>query len=298
MTFRVRNKSGALLINSMVYNPRMIELGRHNRLRIIKRADIGIFLDGGEFGEILLPRKYVQDSMQVGDDVEVFLYNDSEDRIIATTLKPKAQVGKCAYLKVVGTSKFGAFLDWGLPKDLLVPYSEQQNPMQKGYSYTVYLFVDEKTQRIAASTKLEKHLSVDVSGFKPLQEVDLLIYGKSDLGFKAVINGTHLGQLFEGETFQRLHFGEKLKGYIRQVRADGKIDLMLQLPSELTRNNLGEAIIEHLRQNDGVSTLTDKSPPDDVYRTFGVSKASYKKALGQLYKQRRIVIDKQQITLL
>jgi predicted RNA-binding protein (virulence factor B family) len=276
----------------------MAFLGRYNKLRIIKRADIGVFLDGDQFGDILLPRKYAPESMRIGDEVEVFLYNDSEDRIIATTLKPKAQVGECAYLKVVSSSKFGAFLDWGLPKDLLVPFSEQQKPMEKGYSYAVYLFVDEETERIAASTKLEQRLSVDVSGFKPQQEVDLLIYGKSDLGFKAVINGTHLGQLFEGETFQRLHFGEQLKGYIRQVRVDGKIDLMLQLPSELTRDNLGEAIIDQLRQNDGVSTLTDKSPPDDIYQAYGVSKASYKKALGKLYKQRRIAIEKQQITLL
>ena len=276
----------------------MAFLGRYNKLRIIKRADIGVFLDGDQFGDILLPRKYAPESMRSGDEVEVFLYNDSEDRIIATTLKPKAQVGECAYLKVVSGSKFGAFLDWGLPKDLLVPFSEQQKPMEKGYSYTVYLYVDEETERIAASTKLEQHLSVDVSAFKPRQEVDLLIYGKSDLGFKAVINGTHLGQLFEGETFQRLHFGEQLKGYIRQVRADGKIDLILQLPSELTRDDLGNAIIDHLRQNDGVSNLTDKSPPDDIYQAFGVSKASYKKALGKLYKQRTIMIEKHQITLL
>jgi len=276
----------------------MAFLGRYNKLRIIKRADIGVFLDGDQFGDILLPRKYAPESMHIGDDVEVFLYNDSEDRIIATTLKPKVQVGECAYLKVVSSSRFGAFLDWGLPKDLLVPFSEQQKPLEKGYSYTVYLFVDEESQRIAASTKLEQHLSVDVSAFKPRQQVDLLIYGKSDLGFKAVINGTHLGQLFEGETFQRLHFGEQLKGYIRQVRADAKIDLMLQLPSELTRDNLGNAIIDHLRQNDGVSTLTDKSPPDEIYQAFGVSKASYKKALGKLYKQRTIMIEKHQITLL
>jgi predicted RNA-binding protein (virulence factor B family) len=276
----------------------MAFLGHYNKLRIIKRADIGVFLDGDQYGDILLPRKYAPESMRIGDEVEVFLYNDSEDRVIATTLKPKAQVGECAYLKVISTSRFGAFLDWGLPKDLLVPHSEQQKPMQQGYSYTVYLFVDEETQRIAASTKLEQHLSIDVSGFKPQQEVDLLIYGQSDLGFKAVINGTHLGQLFSGETFQPLHFGEQLKGFIRQVRVDGKIDLMLQLPSELTRDNLSDTIIEHLRQNDGISTLTDKSPPDDIYRAFGVSKASYKKALGQLYKQRRITIEKHQITLL
>ena len=275
----------------------MAELGHYNKLRIIKRVDIGVFLDGGQFGNILLPRKYVPESMHIGDEVDVFLYNDSEDRIIATTLQPKTQVGECAYLKVVSTNRFGAFLDWGLPKDLLVPFSEQQNPMQQGYSYSVTVFVDEETQRIAASTKLEQHLCVDVSAFKPRQEVNLLIYGKSDLGFKAIINGTHLGQLFEGETFQRLHFGEQVKGYIRQVRGDGKIDLMLQLPSELTRDNLGKSIIDHLQQHDGVSTLTDKSPPDDIYQAFGVSKASYKKALGQLYKNRQILIEKHKITL-
>jgi len=276
----------------------MAELGHTNRLRIVKRVDIGVFLDGGDFGEILLPKKYAPESMRVGDEVEVFLYNDSEDRIVATTLEPKAQVGECAYLKVVSADKFGAFLDWGLPKDLLVPFSEQHKPMQKGYSYTVYLFVDESTQRIAASTKLEKHLCLDGKGFKPGQPADLLIYGKSDLGFKAVIDGTHLGQLYENETFRRLHYGERVKGYIKQVRKDGKIDLMLQLPSHLERDRLSDAIVEYLRNNKGSSALTDNSPPDDIYRIFGVSKANYKKALGQLYKQRRIMIEKHQITLL
>ncbi len=276
----------------------MAELGHYNTLRIIKRVDIGVFLDGGEFGEILLPKRYAPESMQVGAEVEVFVYNDSEDRIIATTQKPKAEVGECAYLKVISTGKFGAFLDWGLPKDLLVPFSEQQKPMQKGYSYAVYLFVDESSQRIAASTKLENYLSLEGSSFKPRQAVDCLIYGKSDLGFKAVVDGTHLGQFFESETFERLHYGERRRAYIKQVRKDGKIDLTLHLPSQLERDQLSDAIVEHLQQNEGVSGLTDKSAPDDIYRTFGVSKANYKKALGQLYKQRRITIEKHQITLL
>ena len=276
----------------------MAQLGQYNSLRIIKLIDIGAFLDGGEYGEILLPKKYVTTSMQVDDKIDVFVYNDSEDRIIATTQNPKAVVGDCAYLKVVSTSKFGAFLDWGLPKDLLVPFSEQQKPMQKGYSYTVYLFIDTDTDRIAASTRLEDWLSIEASHFKPRQAVDLLIYSKSDLGFKAVIDGTHLGQLYVNETFQRLHYGEQLQGYIKQLRQDSRIDLMLQLPSHIERNQLSDAIVEHLQQNEGISTLTDKSPPDDIYQTFGVSKASYKKALGQLYKLRRISINKHQITLL
>ena len=276
----------------------MVEIGRYNTLQIIRRTDIGVFLDGDDFGDILLPRKYVLDSMQVDQQIDVFIYNDSEDRIIATTLEPMAQVGECAYLKVVSTTHHGAFLDWGLPKDLLVPFSEQQKPMQKGYSYTVYLFVDSDSERIAASTKLEKWLAQDAGHFKPRQAVKLLIYGKSDLGFKAVVDGSHLGQLYSNETFKPLHYGERIEGFIKQLRSDGRIDLMLQLPSHLQGNQLSDAIIEHLQQNDGVSGLTDKSPPDDIYQAFGVSKASYKKALGQLYKKRRITIEKHQITLL
>ncbi len=276
----------------------MAELGRYNNLRILRRTDIGIFLDSGDFGDILLPRKYALDSMRVDQQVEVFVYNDSEDRIVATTLKPLAQVGECAYLKVVSSNRYGAFLDWGLPKDLLVPFSEQQKPMQKGYSYTVYLFVDSASERIAASTKLEKWLSQDGGDFKPRQAVELMIYGRSDLGFKAVVDSSHLGQLYSNETFKPLHYGERVDGYIKQIRDDGRIDLMLQLPSHRQRSQLSDAIIEHLQQNDGVSGLTDKSPPDDIYQAFGVSKASYKKALGHLYKQRRIVIEKHQITLL
>ena len=276
----------------------MVELGQHNKLRVVKKVDFGFFVDGGQYGEILLPKKYAPKTLQVDTEIDVFLYNDSEDRIVATTLTPLACVGECAYLKVISCGKFGAFMDWGLAKDLLVPFSEQYKPMQQGYSYTVYLFVDEESERIAGSTKLEQHLSTDNSHFKPRQAVDLLIYGKSDLGFKAVIDGTHLGQLFENELFQRLHFGQSVKGFIKQVREDGKVDLMLQLPSHLSRDSLTEAIVEHLQQQDGVSGLTDKSSPDEIYAAFGVSKKSFKKALGQLYKNQQIVIEKHQITLL
>jgi predicted RNA-binding protein (virulence factor B family) len=282
----------------LVYNARMENLGHYNNLTILRRSDVGLFVDGGELGDILLPRKYVTDSMQVGEQIEVFLYNDSEDRLVATTLKPYAEVGECAYLKVVSTNYYGAFLDWGLPKDLLVPFSEQHRTLQQGYSYTVFLYVDASTQRIAASTKLENWLSIEASHFKPRQPVELMIYDKSDLGFKAVIDGTHLGQLYSNEIFRPLHYGEKINGFIKQLRQDGRIDLMLQLPSHIERDQLGDTIIEHLQQNDGISQLTDKSPPDDIYQAFGVSKANYKKALGKLYKERRITIDKHQITLL
>jgi hypothetical protein len=276
----------------------MAKLGRYNRLKITRRADIGVFVDAGDTGEILLPRRYVTDAMQPGDELDLFVYNDSEDRIVATTLQAKAQVGECAYLKVVGTSRYGAFMDWGLPKDLLVPFGEQQKPMQKGYSYLVYLFVDTETQRIAASTRLEKHLSLEADHYRAGDAVQLQIYAKSDLGFKAVVDGRYLGQLYANETFQRLHFGESLPGYIKRMRSDGRIDLILTRPGDEPRDLLGDAIVEHLRQHDGISRLTDKSPPEDIYQAFGVSKANYKKALGRLYKHRLILIEKHQITLL
>jgi len=275
----------------------MAELGRFNSLRVIRHSDIGVVLAADRYGEVLLPKRYVPPSVEVDDKLDVFLYNDSEDRIVATTQTPKAQVGECAYLKAISRNRVGVFMDWGLPKDLLVPFSEQQKPMQKGYSYTVYLFVDEATDRIAASTRLEDHLSDDASGFEPGQAVDLLIYGRSDLGFKAVVDGTHLGQLYDNETFRRLHFGERVPGYIKQVRDDGKIDLTLQLPSRLERDRLGDAILARLRAHGGESSLTDKSPPDAIYEAFGVSKANYKKALGRLYRERRIEITKDKISL-
>lgn len=276
----------------------MVKLGQYNQLRVIKKIDFGFYLDGNKYGDILLPRKYAHKDTAVGDSIEVFLYLDSEDRIVATTLKPKALVGECAYLKVVEVNRIGAFMDWGLPKDLLVPFNQQQKPMEKGYSYTVYVYVDELSERIAASSRLEDHLIDEPVQLKPKQPVDLMIYGKSDLGFKAVVDGRYLGQLFKNEVFRSLHYGEKLQGFIKKVRTDGKIDLTLQLATHKTRDSLAESILRHLNENDGVSTLTDKSPADNIYNAFGVSKTAYKKALGLLYKNRQIEIDKHQITLL
>jgi hypothetical protein len=274
-----------------------VNLGQYNSLRVIKKVKFGIYLDGGKYGDILLPRQYTDDKTAIGDSIEVFIYLDSEDRIVATTLKPKAVVGECAYLKVVQVNRIGAFMDWGLPKDLLVPFNQQQKPMQKGYSYAVYVYVDESTERIAASSRLEDFIADVPDRLRPDQAVDLMIYAKSDLGFKAVIDGRYLGQLFENEVFRPLHFGEKLPGFIKRVRTDGKIDLILQQATSLTRSSLAESILKYLSDNNGVSTLTDKSPPDHIYSTYGVSKAAYKKALGALYKSRQVKIEKHQITL-
>ena len=276
----------------------MIQLGRFNRLEVVRLTSKGAFFDGGEFGEILLPGRQVPPALEVGGRIDVFVYRDSDDRAVATTGSPKVQVGQCAYLKVVAVNEIGAFLDWGLPKDLLVPHGEQQQRMRKGYSYTVYVYVDDASRRIVASSRLERHLDRNGPDFRPRQPVELLIYARSDLGFKAVIDNRRLGQLYANETFRRLHYGERVPGYIKQVRTDGKIDLMLQLPPHLERERLSRAIIDYLRQNDGESTLTDSSPPDDIYAAFGVSKASYKKALGRLYKERAILIEKDKISLL
>ncbi len=278
------------------YNARMAELGRFNELRVIRSADIGVFLDAGELGEALLPKRFAA-GLDAGDTIRVFLYGDSEDRIVATTQTPKVQVGECAYLRVVSRNRVGAFLDWGLPKDLLVPFAEQQKPMREGYSYAVCAYVDERSNRIVASSRLERHLHRDTGRFRARHPVELLIYDRSDLGFKAIVDNTHLGQLYANETFRRLHYGERVPGFVTRVRTDGKLDLALQLPAPGDRQRLGEAILEHLRQNRGISTLTDSSPPDDIYRTFGVSKASYKRALGQLYRQRSIVIGDDRIEL-
>jgi predicted RNA-binding protein (virulence factor B family) len=275
----------------------MLDIGQYNQLKVIKKVDFGLYLDGDTYGDILLPKKYADKNTAIGDTLRVFIYLDSEDRLVATTLTPKALVGECAYLKVVELNQVGAFLDWGLPKDLLVPFNQQQKPMEKGYSYTVYLYVDEQTERIAGSSRLEDFLIEKPDQLKPNQAVELMIFGNSDLGYKAIIDGRYLGQLYKNEVFRALHYGEKLPGFIKRVRTDGKIDLSLQAAAHLTRNSLAESILQHMKDNNGISTLTDKSPPDDIYREYGVSKATYKKALGLLYKNRQIMIEKHQLTL-
>jgi len=276
----------------------MVEIGKLNTLTVLKNVDHGIYLDGEHLGEILMPERYVPENCEVGDSIEAFIYLDSADLLLATTETPYVMVGECAYLKVVDVNQAGAFLDWGLPKDLLVPYSEQISPLQIGQSYTVLVFLDESTNRIAATQKLDTYLSEEAQYFKPEQAVDLLIFGKTELGYKAVINNTHIGLIYKNEVFQPLTHGEKLKGYIKTIRPDRKIDLCLQLPGKDARDDLSSRILDHLKNNNGVSTLTDKSSPEDIYENFGVSKKNYKKAIGRLYKKRLIRIEKDKTILL
>lgn len=274
-----------------------VEIGKRQRLRVVKHVPFGIYLDAGELGEILLPGRYVPQGTEPGDEIEVFLYLDSEDIPIATTLEPRAMVGEVACLKVVAVNRVGAFLDWGLPKDLLVPFAEQRVPMAVGRHYCVYIYLDKATQRIAASSKLSKYLSEENDDFTPNQPVDLLICGRSDLGMKAVINGTHLGMIFTGDLLRPLRTGQRVQGYIKAIRDDGRIDLALQPQGKAARDDLDQRILDHLRRQGGRSELTDKSSPEAIYDTFGVSKSNYKKALGRLYKARSITLDKDRVTL-
>lgn len=275
----------------------MLQIGKLNRLTLIKKVDFGMFLDGGKYGNILLPKRYVTDEMRIGDQLEVFIYLDSDDCIIATTEQPRVMVGECAYLQVKEVNAVGAFLDWGLLKDLLVPYGEQHKPMEVGRSYVVCVYLDPYTNRITASSRLNRHLEERASGLRVGQAVDLLICGKSDMGYKAVINHTHLGLLFRDDAFRPLSFGESVKGFIKNIRPDRKIDVSLQAQGRDSRDDLADKILADLQRNGGVSYLTDKSAPDEIYKRFSVSKGNYKNALSLLYKQRKILIEADKITL-
>lgn len=274
----------------------MVNIGQMNRLKTIKQVDFGVFLAGGELGNILLPRRYVPANLTIGDELDVFIYLDSDDCIIATTLTPNIMVGQCAHLEVKEVNDVGAFLDWGLPKDLLVPYNEQHKPMEVGRSYVVTVYVDD-TNRITASSKLNHHLEERADGLKVHQAVDLLICGRSEMGYKAVINHTHLGLIFRDDAFRTLLYGERLQGFIKAIRLDKKIDLSLQQTSIKGRDDLAEKILHYLQTHNGISTLTDKSEADEIYRQYNVSKGKYKNALSTLYKQRKIVIAADKITL-
>ncbi|MGB0445613.1 MAG: CvfB family protein [Porticoccaceae bacterium] len=274
-----------------------VEIGKFNKLQVVKIADHGVYVDGGEEGTILLPNRYVPEGTDIEDCLEVFLYFDSDDLLIATTESPKAMVGDVQLLKVVDTNRVGAFLDWGLPKDLLVPYSEQQHPMKEGESYVVYVFHDHKTDRILASSKLNRYFEEESTNLEPRQKVDLKITDKTELGYKTIIDNQYLGLIFHGDAFRPLALGECLPGYIKAIREDGKIDVIISQHSPQGDNSLEDQILVYLKQSGGESNLTDKSNPDHIYRQFKVSKKKYKNALGALYKRKLIVITREKISL-
>jgi len=275
----------------------VITIGRKNRLNVLRKVEFGMYLDGAEHGEILLPTRYVPEGCNEGDEVEVFLYFDSEDRLIATTETPYTQVGEFAYLTVLAVNSVGAFLDWGLMKDLFVPFREQKIRMVEGKQYLVHTYLDHNSMRIAASAKVEKFFNKDASVFTYNQVVDLLVYAKTDMGYKTVINKTHAGMLFKADVFRPLELGKTIKGFIKNVRADGKIDVYLNKPGYQKVMPLADKILNELQKASGYLPISDKSSPEVIYQTFHVSKATYKKAIGSLYKQKKISISKEGIRL-
>lgn len=275
----------------------MAILGKMNPLKVVKTVDFGVYLDGGSDGEILLPARYVPENCQIGDTLTVFIYTDSEDRLIATTLRPYALAGEFACLEVQEVNEIGAFLDWGLMKQLLVPFREQQAKMREGGHYPVFVYVDFDSKRITASAKIEKFIDASRPELEANQEVDLMIYKKTDLGWKAIVNQQYSGMLYQNEVFQPLEIGQKLKGFVKQIREDDKIDLMLQKPGFEKIDDFAVRLHELLNEADGFLPFTDKSPAEAIYNHFGISKKTYKKAVGDLYKKRLIVLEETGIRL-
>lgn len=274
-----------------------IELGKFNTLNVVKEVDFGMYLDGGEEGEILLPARYVPTDCKPGDELNVFIYLDNEERLVATTLTPLVQVGEFACLEVAWINEYGAFLNWGLMKDIFVPFSEQKMKMQVGKKYVIHAHLDDESYRIVASAKVDRYLSKEKATYTPGQEVDILIWQKTDLGFKAIIENQFGGLLYDSEIFQPLHTGMTLKAYVKQVREDGKIDLMLQKAGPKKVDDFSETLLNHIRENGGRTALNDKSPAEDIYAIFGVSKKTFKKAVGDLYKKHLILLQEDGIKL-
>lgn len=271
----------------------MANIGERASLTILREQPIGVFLDAGEdLGEVLLPRREMPREWQIGGMVDVFLYLDSEDRPVATLKQPKAMPGEFAYLEVVALTGVGAFLDWGLPKDLLLPFREQRDRVEVGRSYVVHVHMDPESDRIVASRRLSRYLNRSPAVYADGEEVELIPFGKTDLGYKAIINGEHAGVLFANEVFCKLRAGEKIKGYVTQVRYDGKIDLSLYPAGRAKINDLEQRIEAELRKNDGYLPLCDSSPAEKIHAAFGVSKKAFKQATGALFRKRKIVIGK------
>ncbi|TXH97117.1 MAG: GntR family transcriptional regulator [Rheinheimera sp.] len=274
----------------------MMFLGKTNRLVMKRRVDFGVYLDGKEWGDILLPKRYVPATADIGSSIDVFLYLDSEDQLIATTERPLIKVGEVAQMRVVAVTKVGAFLNWGLKKDLLVPFAEQAVPMQQDYSYLVYCFVD-KSNRIVASSKLDKFIGKTTPQLKAGDEVSIVVAEPTDLGFKVVVNNEHWGLLYKDQVFKQLRRGYQCKAYVNKLRSDGKIDLLLDKPGYGKTLDLTGQILQKLSENDGVLLLSDKSSPEAIYALFGVSKKVYKQAIGALFKEGKINISESKIEL-
>jgi hypothetical protein len=278
----------------------LIAIGQHHELTILRPTTVGLFL-GDESGEedILLPNKYSPEEFDVGQKIKVFVYRDHEERKIATTLEPKILLHQFGFLRVTSVTNVGAFMDWGLEKELMVPFREQRQKMEAGRWYIVYLDVDKKTDRLYATNKIEKRLNNDTVTVEEGEAVEVMIMKKTDLGFSVIVNQQHEGLIFESDIFTKLNIGEKLTGYVKQIREDNKIDITLQPIGFKNFNDPNcEAILNKLKMRKGFLPITDKSSPEEIYAQFNISKKAYKKAIGTLYKQRKVTLQEDGIKLI
>ena len=281
------------------YSDAMIEQGKLATLKIIKRSSFGLFLGDESGEEVLMPNKFCRAEMKPGGDVEVFIYRDSEGRKVAVTTTPKIKLYEFAQLKVNAVSAVGAFLDWGLDKDLMVPFREQKLKLEEGRWYIVFLDLDQKTDRLYASNRIERFLQNDIISVKEEEAVSLLIWQKTDLGYTVIINNIHKGLIFENEIFTSLRIGDLIPGFVKKIREDGKIDLALQAAGyRNTKDANSETVLTKLKENGGFLSVTDKSTPEEIYSTFGISKKAFKRSIGDLYKQKIITLESGGIRLL
>lgn len=276
----------------------MIKSGQINTLKVLKKFNHKYILDGEELGEITIPEKEIQAELKTGDTIDIFIYNDSGASVTVSTKIPAALPGESAELKVISVNSAGAFLDWGLSTDLFVPYSEQKKEMKEGRTYVVYILQNELKGNIIGSTKIEKHLNETAHNFSEGDRVNLLIYDSTKISYKAIINNTHTGLLYKNEVFKEIKTGQKINGYIKKIREDRKIDLCLEKPGFTKVISIADKILLFLKQNEGVLYITDKSSPKEISEFFGVSKSTYKKALGTLYKKKLISFADGEIVLL
>jgi len=275
-----------------------MEIGRLNKLKIVKDLDFGVYLDGGNNQEILLPARYVPQNVKPGDEVEVFIYHDNEGRLIATTIHPLAMVGEFKFMEVKSVNQTGAFLEWGLMKDLLVPFREQKTAMKEGRWYLVYVHLDHVSERIVASARIEKFLDNVFPAYSFNQKVDLLVADETEIGYKVIVNNLHWGLLYHSEVFRRLERGEQLTGYIKGVREDEKIDVSLMPLGYGKVEGVSATILEALRIHNGFLPVHDKSEPEEIYALFRCSKKTFKQAVGSLYKQKLITIEEDGIHII
>ncbi len=267
----------------------MAELGKYNRLKINRFVDFGAYVDGGELGEILVPMKYIPEDLVEEDEIDVFVHLDGEERYVATTEDVKAEVGECASMEITAVSEHGAFADWGLVKNLFIPFREQKFKLVVGDKAIIYVYIDEITNRLAGTTKIENYIKYDSSSFREKERVKVLVYRKTPAGYLAIIENRCLGMIYQNQIFQKLEIGDRLTAYIKKIRDDRKIDLTLQEEGYGKVEDFSEVLFEYLLEHKETH-LNDKSSPEDIRDVFGVSKKVFKQAVGKLYKRKRILL--------